>query len=74
VDLRGQKQAAVGRRWQPDMNIFENKNHNGMIYNGSKPVRVVQEPSDTKDKSYGGTNRAWYDRIDVRNLANRDGQ
>lgn len=54
------------------MDIFENKNHNGMIYNGSKPVRVVQEPDDTKDKSYGGFNRVWYDRIDVRNLANRD--
>lgn len=56
------------------MDIFENKNHRGMIYNGSKPVRVVQDPGDPYplDKSYGGMNRPWYDRIDVKNLANRD--
>jgi len=55
------------------MDIFENKNHNGLIYNGSKPVRVIQEPDDVKDRSYGGTGRVWPDRIDVRNLSNRDG-
>ena len=62
--------------WARDMDIFENKNHNGLIYNGSKPVRTLQDPKEGYGNLYGhvpgdyGTNHQTD--IGVRNLPPRD--
>ena len=37
------------------MDIFENKNHRGLIYNGHKPVRVLQDPREGSGDLYGFT-------------------
>jgi len=61
------------------MDIFENKNHNGLIYNGHKPMRALQAPSEGSGDLYGfygqggfGSQHSQdYDRH-VKNLPNRD--
>jgi len=50
----------VRREWQPDMDIFENKNHNGLIYNGSAPMRVLQDPKDGSGDLYGFTGQGGF--------------
>ena len=74
ADLRA---AAVCRRaWGPDMDIFENKNHNGLIYNGSKPVRTLQDPQEGHGNMYGYLDQGAFGNkitdISVRNLPPRD--
>ena len=66
---------------EPDVDIFENKNHNGLIYNGSKPVRSLQDPREGRGNLYGFLNQGDWgnnhsDQVDrhVRNIPNRDGQ
>jgi len=59
------------------MDIFENKNHNGLIYNGSKPVRVIQGPADGHGNLYGLLDQGHYgtqhhQEASVRNLPPRD--
>jgi hypothetical protein len=59
------------------MDIFENKNHNGLIYNGSKPVRTLQSPDEGLGNLYGHLDQGgWGNQnssgISVRNLPPRD--
>jgi len=57
------------------MDIFENKNHNGLIYNGSKPVRSLQDPKEGHGNMYGYVPGEYGNKItdiSVRNLPPRD--
>jgi hypothetical protein len=63
------------------MDIFENLNHRGFIYNGKDkgPVRVIQGPTDGHGNLYGLLDQGHYGtqhhiKADVRNLPNRDGE
>jgi hypothetical protein len=61
------------------MDIFENKNHRGLIYNGSKPVRVIQAPEDGHGNLYGYLDQGGYgtqhrQEMSVRNIRDRDNE
>jgi hypothetical protein len=50
------------------MDIFENKNHRGMIYNGSKPVRVLQSPDEGLGNLYGHLDQGGWGNQNASNL------
>jgi len=61
------------------MDIFENLNHRGLIYNGGKPMRALQAPDEGSGDLYGFLDQGGFgsqhsqdfDR-NVRNLPNRN--
>jgi hypothetical protein len=73
--------AAVVHQWRLDMNIFENMNHRGFIYQSKNtgPVRVIQGPADGHGNLYGVLDQGHYGtqhhvEISVRNRPNRDNE
>jgi hypothetical protein len=50
------------------MDIFENKNHRGLIYNGSKPVRVLQSPDEGLGNLYGHLDQGGWGNQNASNL------
>ena len=51
--LAAQAAVAHRREWRLNMNIFQNLNHRGLIYNGSKPMRSLQAPEEGSGDLYG---------------------
>ena len=50
------------------MDIFENRNHRGLIYNGGKPVRTLQSPDEGLGNLYGHLDQGGWGNQNASNL------